>query len=508
MRYFLRVSAVFVTIFIRVSLHAQYPCKQGQSPLITNTQKSFEIVSILVDACDGNNEGQNEMLQLITGYKALQANAFSVAKYKSGLVNWGSSSNPFRGFAVKSNTLNQKINSINQQIKQSQNCGHFILLSHKDFIPPHSKVLIITSTDFNPSAHDFSPLQDTMYVLVQKSGNTAGHFVNYGNSDTRTLILQNGNQADTVTYNRSKLLKQNGNKGGEDGAFVLFDPSGTPEYLNNGCKIPTQKPSINAGKSITLDCDANYINLNGKIEGYPCFHWEANPPTFGQFNDSTLPNARFYLNSNKPDSLVFTLKAYSYCGGSISDKITVKFSKALEAKLSTDTLNGMRCFENLSIGSNYYEWQWRSETSPKDSFWGSPNRSEKPCFPNDTFSHTLCLNAINTQNGCRDSVCISWKNKAPAIEHYLQLANVFTPGNDGINDELRLIHKGLTQVEWRIYNRWGAEVFNTTSSNEAWNGRVYNTGMECPNGVYFSLLSYKFEGKDAQTLTQTVTLIR
>jgi len=193
-----------------------------------------------VDACDGNNEGQNEMLQLITGYKALPANAFSVAKYKSGLVNWGSSSNPFRGFAAKSNTLNQKINSINQQIKQSQNCGHFILLSHQDFIPPHSKVLIITSTDFNPSAHDFSPLQDTMYVLVQKSGNTAGHFVNYGNSDTRTLILQNGNQADTVTYNRSKLLKQNGNKGGEDGAFVLFEV----EHLANASPATVSRAGI------------------------------------------------------------------------------------------------------------------------------------------------------------------------------------------------------------------------------------------------------------------------
>jgi gliding motility-associated-like protein len=508
MRFNIRVSALLALGVVCISLQAQYPCKKGKSPIVTNTKKAFEIVSILVDACDGNNEGENEMLQLITGYQPLKVNAFSVANYKSGRVNWGSSSNPFRGFANKSNALNQKINSINQQIKQSRNCGHFILLTPNDIIPPHSKVLIITSTDFNPSAHDFSPLVDTLFVLVQKPGNTAGHFVNHGTSDTRTLILQHGSQADTVTYNRSKLKKQNGTEGPEDGAVVNFSQTGTPLYANNGCKIPITEPSLSAGKTILLDCDASFVSLNGKIEGFPCFYWKANPPNSGKFNDSTLPNPRFSLSSNKPDSIVFTLTAYSFCGGSLSDKITVKFPQAPTARLSTDTLNGLQCFENFSDGANYYEWQWRSQASPKDSLWGSTNRNEKPCFPIDTFAHTLCLNAINTQNGCRDSVCISWKNKPLQKEHYLQLANVFTPGTDGFNDELYVIHKGLKQLKWRIYDRSGSEVFSTNSSDEPWNGRVYNTGLECSAGVYFALISYQLEGESEQTLSQTITLIR
>jgi gliding motility-associated-like protein len=186
----------------------------------------------------------------------------------------------------------------------------------------------------------------------------------------------------------------------------------------------------------------------------------------------------------------------------------VKFPQAPTARLSTDTLNGLQCFENFSDGANYYEWQWRSQASPKDSLWGSTNRNEKPCFPIDTFAHTLCLNAINTQNGCRDSVCISWKNKPLQKEHYLQLANVFTPGTDGFNDELYIIHKGLKQLKWRIYDRSGSEVFSTNSSDEPWNGRVYNTGLECSPGVYFALISYQLEGESEQTLSQTITLIR
>jgi hypothetical protein len=36
-----------------------------------------------------------------------------------------------------------------------------------------------------------------------------------------------------------------------------------------------------------------------------------------------------------------------------------------------------------------------------------------------------------------------------------------------------------------IFNRWGGTVFTTSDPDIDWNGRQFNTGEECPEGVYF-----------------------
>jgi hypothetical protein len=64
-------------------------------------------------------------------------------------------------------------------IKSAGQCGYLVAVNGNGKLPARARVLIITSESFNPSAHDFSDLQDTLYVLLQKQGNTAGHFVNH-----------------------------------------------------------------------------------------------------------------------------------------------------------------------------------------------------------------------------------------------------------------------------------------------------------------------------------------
>ena len=143
--------------------------------------KCFEIVSILVDACDGSNEGQNEMIRLVVGSKTLAPGLLSVPPFKSGSVNWGDGAqNQFLGFSEGNASLKSKIDKLNGRIAAAGNCGYLIFVPNSGRVPQRSQALIITSESFNPDAQDFSDLQDTLYVIVQKSGNTAGHFVNFG----------------------------------------------------------------------------------------------------------------------------------------------------------------------------------------------------------------------------------------------------------------------------------------------------------------------------------------
>src|SRR5690554_2645471 len=126
----------------------------------------FQIESILVDAC-GSPEEENEMVRLKIGNQPINISDFTD-------VEWPTAANSFLGFVNNPQTAN-KVAQMNATVTS---CGHFVE-PVGGIIPANSTVLIITSTDFDPTYHDFSGLQDTIVVIFQKAGNTFGHFANY-----------------------------------------------------------------------------------------------------------------------------------------------------------------------------------------------------------------------------------------------------------------------------------------------------------------------------------------
>lgn len=492
-------------------LSGQFPCVGNKLGGYPKPTKSFEIVSILVDACDGSNEGQNEMFCINTGPNEIRVGNFTIANYVSGMVNWGSSSNPWRGFCVSNTVINQKINRINQSIKSAGRCGNFVFVGPNDPIPPYSQLLIITSKDFNPTAHDFSNVEDSIYVAIQVSGNTAGHFVNSGNNATRTLRLYYGSDWDEVSYNRSKLRKQDLSVGGEDGAVVNFLYNGTPEYTNYGCSVPFAKPIIKAGSIDPSSCDQEFIELKGISVGYHCYYWKTTSNQGGFFEDSTSLNTRFYFGSKKSKSYVLYLTATNNYGTEIKDSVTFAFPQGPTADIVVDSSqHPVFCFSNNSTDADYYQWNYNSNV--KDSVWGTQNISEEPCFNIENQRMKICLTALNTFTGCVDSICVALEDhKADNEARYIFIANVFTPGvKDGINDELQVKSEGIEEIKFVIFNRWGVEVFNSETIENwqsNWNGQVQNSGEDCPSGSYFYILNYILN-EEQKSVKGSVTLIR
>lgn len=70
------------------------------------------------------------------------------------------------------------------------------------------------------------------------------------------------------------------------------------------------------------------------------------------------------------------------------------------------------------------------------------------------------------------------------------LPNVFSPNNDGINDEFKMDAEDYDFYHLTIFNRWGSVVFNTKQINEFWNGKDSN-GKVYPTGTYFYILKLK-----------------
>lgn len=73
----------------------------------------------------------------------------------------------------------------------------------------------------------------------------------------------------------------------------------------------------------------------------------------------------------------------------------------------------------------------------------------------------------------------------------LKPINIFSPNNDGINDEFGFKDVIGSDYKFEVYNRWGQLVFSTTNPTSQWNG-TFNSGV-CAEGVYYWIVQFKRE---------------
>ena len=65
------------------------------------------------------------------------------------------------------------------------------------------------------------------------------------------------------------------------------------------------------------------------------------------------------------------------------------------------------------------------------------------------------------------------------------LPNVFTPNLDGLNDRYRPFPwKFVDSVDFRVFNRWGEQVWQTSDPELEWDGTHQETGSICADGAY------------------------
>ena len=73
------------------------------------------------------------------------------------------------------------------------------------------------------------------------------------------------------------------------------------------------------------------------------------------------------------------------------------------------------------------------------------------------------------------------------------IPNVFTPNGDGINDEFKVYADCTFQsYHMKVFNRWGALVFETDVADKPWNG-TFKPGAPGISGVYVYYVSFSFE---------------
>lgn len=139
------------------------------------------------------------------------------------------------------------------------------------------------------------------------------------------------------------------------------------------------------------------------------------------------------------------------------------------------------CFTNSSINGATFQWNF-----------GDGNGSDlvHPCNTYDDWgTYTVCLVAI-AQDGCSDTACQTIRVRDQVL---LYVPNTFTPeGNDMNEIFIPVLTSGFDRTgpyEFKIYNRWGHEIFNTNSYTEGWDGTYQ--GVKVQLGTYVWTLKFK-----------------
>jgi len=86
------------------------------------------------------------------------------------------------------------------------------------------------------------------------------------------------------------------------------------------------------------------------------------------------------------------------------------------------------------------------------------------------------------------------------------VANVFSPNGDGTNDVLHVCGKGISQLQFIIFDRWGEKVFETSDISSGWDGTYNGTPLNV--GVFVYFIKGKFKNGDVFDKKGNFTLLR
>ncbi len=98
----------------------------------------------------------------------------------------------------------------------------------------------------------------------------------------------------------------------------------------------------------------------------------------------------------------------------------------------------------------------------------------------DTGSYTIQL-IVQNASGCMDT---TYSVLRIEDDFTVFVPNAFTPNMDNINDGFIAVGIGWKDYEMFIIDRWGLEIFHSTSRDHPWNGTYYDNGNKCQSDVY------------------------
>ncbi|MFZ5553531.1 MAG: gliding motility-associated C-terminal domain-containing protein [Bacteroidota bacterium] len=152
----------------------------------------------------------------------------------------------------------------------------------------------------------------------------------------------------------------------------------------------------------------------------------------------------------------------------------------------------------LNVLPNGYTYTWY----PPD-YLSNPNIQNPVATPPNTMTYFVDI----ANGGCVMTAMVIVEVLFSVCEEpYIYVPNAFTPNGDLENDFLFVRGNNITELLFRVYDRWGEKVFETTDINIGWDGTF--RGRDCDPAVFDYYLKATCLGGDEFFKKGNVTLIR
>lgn len=285
-------------------------------------------------------------------------------------------------------------------------------------------------------------------------------------------------------------------KTGDDGNTIIDEcgqetPAGATLIFNT-------KDTVNANFSyrIKYGCDRDTINYTHDGRNEVNF-WKWN---FDRTRSSSLQNPTI-LYGSFGFKKTYLIVSNGVCRDS-SDTVSIFLDNELKAAFEASSYvcpNEQAVFKNNSIG-NIISWQWDFGNGIQSSSPApSPQSYNVPRVTTNVFPKLIVQNNL----GCLDTA----KQKIEIPNScYIAVPNAFTPNGDGLNDYLYPLaaYKAMDLL-FRVYNRVGQMVFETTDWTKRWDGKF--KGQPADLGTYVWILTYTNTDTGKRILQKGTTIL-
>jgi|YNPMSStandDraft_1061717.scaffolds.fasta_scaffold07221_3 gliding motility-associated-like protein len=234
-------------------------------------------------------------------------------------------------------------------------------------------------------------------------------------------------------------------------------------------------------------CEGNNITLQVSPSGLQSYQWSG-PNNFISNQQNPVIN-----NTNFSHSGTYTVTVTHSCGTTTASVNVVVYERPDIISMNTQNesckdMKDGQILPNISGGMLPYSYLWNNGST----------QSQLSQLSEGTYSLT-----ISDANGCSTTgTAIITKGEHDCFF----IPTVFSPNGDGANDVLYVRGHGIKELIFRIYDRWGNMIFESTSPQVGWDGTYKGKPMNA--GAYAYYAKIVFANGTEKEIRENITLIR